>query len=252
MNGSPTAWPGESRLSPERLVRCIVTCEHAGNRVPAAYLSLFRGADDVLASHRGWDIGAASLASAFAQAFDAPLHLARYSRLLVDLNRSESHPRLYSEYTRGLGRAQRWTILEHHYRPYRQAVVDQVESWLDADAEVLHLSVHSFTPELDGKVRRCDVGLLYDPGREREKRLALAWQALLRESGDLVVRRNYPYTGVQDGFVPWLRKRFPADRYTGVELEVNQRLAVGGRFPASLQRPIVTTFMQACSVARHA
>ena len=33
---------------------------------------------------------------------------------------------------------------------------------------VIHISSHSFTPELDGKVRSADVGLLYHPGRHGE------------------------------------------------------------------------------------
>ena len=33
---------------------------------------------------------------------------------------------------------------------------------------MIHVSSHSFTPELDGKVRRADVGLLYDPAPRGE------------------------------------------------------------------------------------
>ena len=37
--------------------RILVTCEHAGNRIPAEYRSLFRGASALLRSHRGYDPG---------------------------------------------------------------------------------------------------------------------------------------------------------------------------------------------------
>jgi len=37
------------------------------------------------------------------------------------------------------------------------------------------------------------------------------------------VRRNYPYTGKSDGFTAYLRRRFPADAYIGIELEINQK-----------------------------
>ncbi len=42
-------------------------------------------------------------------------------------------------------------------------------------------------------------------------------------STDLKVRRNYPYTGKSDGFTAYLRRRFPADVYVGIELEINQK-----------------------------
>ena len=42
----------------------IITCEHAGNEVPARYRDLLRGSEALLQTHRGWDPGALSVASA--------------------------------------------------------------------------------------------------------------------------------------------------------------------------------------------
>jgi len=39
---------------------------------------------------------------------------------------------------------------------------------------------------------------------------------------------NYPYRGRLDGFVPYLSKKHVNDSYVGIELEVNQQLAVDG------------------------
>ena len=90
---------------------------------------------------------------------------------------------------------------------------------------MLHLSIHSFTPVLHGQTRNADIGLLYDPGRAGERRLAVAWQKALRKRvPSLRVRRNYPYLGKADGFTTHLRRRFPR-AYLGLELEVNQALA---------------------------
>jgi len=225
--------------------RIVISCEHASNAVPAAYRGLFTGEDGVLGTHRALDIGAAPLARRMARAAGAPLHLGGVTRLLVDLNRSRGHRGLFSEFSRPLPRADRKRLLERHYRPYRDAVARDIEAGVARGGRVVHLSVHSFTPELNGVARRCDLGLLYDPKRSREKRLALAWQALLRAERDWVVRRNYPYTGVQDGFIPRLRKRFAERSYAGLELEVNQRLVRGGRFPAALQRLLAGTFLSA-------
>ena len=97
-----------------------------------------------------------------------------------------------------------------------------------ATTRVLHISSHSFTPRLDGIERRADVGLLYDPRRAGEQRFCLAWKrALESASPGLVVRRNYPYRGSADGLTTHLRRRFAERSYSGIELEVNQKHALG-------------------------
>ena len=50
---------------------------------------------------------------------------------------------------------------------------------------MIHLSSHSFTPELDGKVRKADIGLIYDPARQRE---GGSVRALEGDSQDLCAR----------------------------------------------------------------
>ncbi len=228
----PTAlMPGHPSAAASRLC-LLITCEHGGNRVPAAYAALFREQADLLTSHRGYDPGALTLARELARSFHAPLIYATVSRLVVDLNRSLGHPRLYSEVTRPLPRRERQAILARHYLPYRRKVERWVEECIAAGQSVLHIASHSFTPVLDGEVRRADVGLLYDPGRAGEKQLCLRWQNALRmRAPGLTVRRNYPYTGRSDGLTAWLRRRFPAERYLGIELEVNQRLVFGPAGP---------------------
>ena len=199
-----------------------MTCEHGGHRVPAAYRSLFRGRGALLASHRGWDPGALELARRFGR----PLAAATTTRLLVDLNRSAGHPRLFSEATRDLDAAAKARLLARHYVPYRAAV----EAAVRARRSVLHLSVHSFTPVMDGERRRMDVGLLYDPARRGEAALCARWRReLLRRRPGVAIRRNAPYRGTADGLVTHLRRRLPEARYWGVELEVNQKHVGGAR-----------------------
>lgn len=211
-------------------IRFIVTCEHGGNRVPDRYRTLFEGRGELLASHRGWDPGALVLARQLATALRATLHYATVSRLVVDLNRSPGHPRLFGEAIRSAGPESRRAILARHYRPYRERVERDIAAAVAAGHRVVHLSAHSFTPVLDGRLRSADVGLLYDPARPGEAELARRWQAALKavSGGGLRVRRNYPYAGVSDGFPRHLRQRFPASRYLGIEVEVNQGLVLGG------------------------
>lgn len=223
-------------------VALLLTCEHGGNVVPRRYRSLFRGKDRLLATHRGYDIGARAAARYLQRALGAPLVCATVTRLLVDLNRSAGNPALFPEFTRKLPPAERQQILESYYNPYRKLVTDWISTQIARGDSVLHVSVHSFTPMLNGKRRRVDIGFLYDPSRKREQKLCVEWQARLQACGrGWQVRRNYPYRGVSDGFIPALRRRFPASRYAGVEVEINQGRLVDQKAGAMLLRNLVVT-----------
>ena len=178
----------------------------------------------MLASHRGYDPGALELAKKLAKSLDAPLFHSTTTRLLVELNRSPTHPSLFSTYTRELSPAQRAEILERHWRPYRTEVETEIARLIASGRKVLHVSAHSFTPELNGNVRCADIGLLYDPRRSHESAFCADWRDRLRVlDPSLIVRRNYPYLGTADGFTTALRKQFADDVYSGIELEVNQK-----------------------------
>jgi predicted N-formylglutamate amidohydrolase len=185
---------------------------------------LFRGADRVLASHRGWDPGALASARLVARRLRRPLLAVTWSRLFVDANRAPSNPRIWSRFTAALPKDERDRILARWWRPHRQTVEDAVAA-AAARHRVVHVAVHSFTPELDGAVRNADVGLLYDSRRGREAALCRRWAAILRNlDPGLRLRYNYPYRGSTDGLTTWLRRRHAEARYLGVELEINQAL----------------------------
>jgi predicted N-formylglutamate amidohydrolase len=206
--------------------RLLFTCEHGGNRVPAAYRSCFAGADRVLRSHRGYDPGAIEAARFLARRHRAPLIEAMVTRLLVELNRSRGHRGLFSEYTRRLDPGIREEILLRYWKPHRDRVEAAVAGGVRRGT-VLHVAVHSFTPRLAGVTRNAEVGLLYDPRRPGEPAFCRAWRRAIR-AGDpgLRVRLNYPYRGAADGLTTALRRQFDGERYLGVELELNQaRLA---------------------------
>lgn len=207
-------------MTPPRFDTLLVTCEHACNAV-GRHGAAFRGQSDVLHTHRAWDPGAALLARELAAACDAPLHEGRFTRLLIDLNRRENSKAAFSAFTPYAARGQ---LLEFH-REWRATVLADAQR-LAKHGRLLHVSCHSFTPELHGEVRNAEIGLLYDPRRELEKRTADAWHAALREALPAMrVRRNYPYRGISDGVTSWLRRELPATRYAGFELELNQGFA---------------------------
>ena len=158
----------------------VITCEHGGNRITLPYRDLFRTHRALLNTHRGFDPGALIMAKALATKFAAPLVASTVSRLLVDLNRSIGHPCLYFEATRNEPTEVRQLILKHYYQPYRGHAERLVRQAIVDHGHVTHLSSHSFTPELDGKVRIADIGLLYDPARPGETDLCERWKAALK------------------------------------------------------------------------
>ena len=200
----------------------IITCEHGGNRIPAPYRGLFRGQRALLDSHRGYDAGALVMAKALARACRAPLVASTTSRA---------------------------QIVEQHYQPYRVQVERLVTQAVSRGHRVIHISSHSFTAELGGRVRVADVGLLYNPGRRAEAEVCARWKESLTVSApELRVRRNYPYAGKADGLTSHLRLRFAESDYVGIELELNQSIVfAAGRRWTALRRVLIDSLRMACA-----
>jgi predicted N-formylglutamate amidohydrolase len=229
----------------------LLTCEHGGHAVPPEYRHLFKGHEHLLPTHRGWDAGALTLGREMAAALDAPLFAATTTRLLVDLNRSVGNPDLHAEPTRDLPLAERRAIVAAYHRPHRDAVDGAVADAIARGDRVVHVASHSFTPALKGVVRTADAGFLYDPARPAELGFATAWlEALQARRPDLRLRRNYPYVGKGDGLTSWLRKRHAADRYIGLELELNQRFVeAGGRAWTKIRGDLIESLRTAWPLA---
>lgn len=226
--------------------RLILTCEHAGNVVPANYKPLFVGHEHLLPTHRGWDPGALLLAREMAARFSAPLYYEETSRLLVDLNRSVGTPNLHAEPTHGLSLNERREILDRHYHPHRRTVDGAMAAAVKSGDRIVHIASHSFTPELHGHVRTADIGLLYDPGRPGEVAFCAAWiDALKNADPSLRLRRNYPYLGKSDGVAQSLRRQYLPRTYVGIELEVNQRFVEQDGPPwRKIRRTLVETLAE--------
>ncbi len=208
----------------------VITCEHGGNRIPARYADLFHDYAAWLPTHRGYDAGALTMARELAGEFAAPLVAATVSRLLIDLNRSIGHKDLYSEATRDAPARLRQGIVRRYYLPYRTRAESLVRTAIADGRRVIHISSHSFTPELHGEVRNADIGLLYDPVRTGEVDFAKRWQEALSANAPMLkVRRNYPYAGKADGLTDYFRRCFAPDTYIGIELEINQKHVTEGR-----------------------
>ena len=209
-------------------VSALITAEHASNLVPAACQPLFAGSESVLQTHRAWDPGTKQLAVELSQCLNLPLLEGKVTRLLVDLNRSASHPRCFSEFSRALPANERQALMASYWQPHWDAYADAVDQ---LPGQVVHVACHSFTPVLDGKVRTADIGLLYDPARVPERDWCRRLQAAIVEQlPGLRVRMNYPYRGTSNGLGQQHRKVFGEDRLITMELEVNTALVEDSRW----------------------
>jgi len=169
---------------------------------------------------------------------DRPLFATTWSRLFVEANRSPTNRKIWSQFTERLPNEERVRILERWWRPHRYEVELAVALAIEHDYRVVHVAVHSFTPELDGEVRNADIGLLYDSRRKAEGELCRRWKGALNESDpSLRVRFNYPYSGASDGLTTALRKVHDQSRYIGIELEINQAFVGSARW-RDLQRAV--------------
>ena len=181
-------------------VPLLFLCDHASNALPEGNLGLDAG---LLATHIAYDIGAAAMTRALAQAYGAPAVLGAWSRLLIDLNRGADDPTLVMKLSDGsiipgnvLGNARADAEevarrIRVFHAPYHAAIAATLDR-LGPNATVI--SMHSFTPAWKGRARPWEVGVLYD----RDHRLSAPLMARLKEAG-FTVGDNEPYTGALEG-----------------------------------------------------
>ncbi|GAA4815225.1 N-formylglutamate amidohydrolase [Litoribaculum gwangyangense] len=219
-------------------MKLILTCEHGGNKIPKDFEKYFNDSQVILNSHRGYDIGALDVFKTLKSMSDFSKY-SEISRLLIELNRSLHHPKLFSEFTKPLSKAEKEHLITTYYLPYRTAVETEIKQWITKNETVLHFSIHSFTPVLNEQERHCDVGLLFDSTLKNEKQFCVKFKKELKTlNPKLQVRFNYPYLGKSDGFTTYLRKQFK-ENYLGIEIEINQKHRKNNRLEPKVKEAIV-------------
>jgi predicted N-formylglutamate amidohydrolase len=181
--------------------KLILVCDHASNALPPEMDGLGL-APSVLASHIAYDIGAGEVAKALASRFGAPAILARWSRLLVDLNRGEDDPTLAMKISDGVivpgnrfaDAAEIAARIARFHAPYHARIAEEIaEARRKAIVPAL-VSIHSFTPVWKGRARPWELGVLWD----RDGRLAKPLIDRLQRAG-FAVGDNEPYSGQLEG-----------------------------------------------------
>lgn len=205
----------------------VFSCEHATPEIPDRYRQYANPPEAVRLSHQGWDPGAKELMEVFLRGRSIPSVQGRLGRLILDLNRSENNPKLWSEWSDNLSDSEKEQLKQDIYWPYRNELEGLIRSGFEHFQTVIHLSFHSFTPLFFGQVREVELGLLYDPNHKLESAFCEAWAVRLKEAlPGMDIRTNEPYAGTDDGLTSIYRKRFGSN-YAGLEIELSQGITQG-------------------------
>ncbi|MDJ0938895.1 MAG: N-formylglutamate amidohydrolase [Woeseiaceae bacterium] len=175
----------------------LLVCDHASCAFPAVLGDM--GLDPFARRcHLAIDIGAGSLTEYLADRLGVTAVLAQYSRLVVDCNRDLMDPSAFLPYGDGIlvpgntnlkqkFRDQRADAI---YWPYHAAVSEQVNRLIETGIKPAFISIHSFTPVLNGEVRPWEIGVLWD----KDESLREIFLKDFTDEGYLV-GDNEPYSG---------------------------------------------------------
>ena len=220
----------------------LLFCDHAGRAFPAA-LGTLGLAPRQLDQHIAWDIGIAGMGKRLSLALDAPLFMTAYSRLVIDCNRHLNDPTSIPQESdrtpipgnRGLSPEDRRRRQAEIFTPYHTALAADLAARVVSGRVPVVVSLHSFTPLMNGFQRPWHVGVLWN----RDPRLPVPLMRRFAAEPDLVVGDNEPYSG-RDGHGYSIKAHAERQGLAHALLEIRQDLIAddGGqeRWAAILQR----------------
>ncbi|EMI21716.1 N-formylglutamate amidohydrolase [Rhodopirellula maiorica SM1] len=172
------------------------------------------------------DAAARYVARRMASLLQSPLVENKYAADLIDVTRSSRHRSVMPPAVRKWPCEERDRLVQEVHAEYRNRIRNAVEQHSLRHGFTIHISIRSFALRSEGRLRRTDVGLLYDPSREDEMAFCLDWIDEMYDWAPMIrVRRNYPRRGTTESIVTAMRNHFTADRYIGVELLLNRAWA---------------------------
>jgi len=175
----------------------LLVCDHASHRFPRSLGMM--GLDYLNRhSHVVHDIGAGALSETLANNLGATAVLCQYSRLIVDCNRELVDHNAFIEYSDDVDIPANHNLRNHEkekriseiYWPYHNAIEGQIGRLKDQGINPVFISIHSFSPIMNGEAREWEMGVLWD----RDPTTAKIFLSDLGEAGYLV-GDNKPYSG---------------------------------------------------------
>lgn len=190
--------PGPFRiLSPLADAPILLVCDHASCRFPKSLGDM--GLDPFARRcHLAIDIGAGPLTEKLAESLGVTAVVQNYSRLVVDCNRQLMDPGAFLEYgdgilvpgNRNLHQAEKDLRASALYWPYHAAIDEQLERLRKIGPPPAFISIHSFTPVLNGESRALQIGVLWDKDESLREIFLKDFRAAGYYVGD-----NEPYSG---------------------------------------------------------
>ena len=161
--------PPYRRINEQGSAPLLIACDHAENTIPKSLNGLGLSAEH-LRRHIAYDIGAKQVSLLLSKRFDAPLLLSEYSRLVIDLNRHLDDPTLIVEESDGISVPGNMNLTdemvkqrkETFFHSYHEQYQKMVGTLVSRCSRPVILSVHSFTPAMNGVHRPWEMGVLWD------------------------------------------------------------------------------------------
>jgi predicted N-formylglutamate amidohydrolase len=204
--------------------------DHAGRVIPQK-LGTLGLPPEAFEQHIAWDIGIAGLGERLSRALDATFIRQPFSRLVVDCNRKHTAPDFVPAVSDGttipgnvdLKTSDRSSRRREIHMAYHHRITGLLEARDQQARDTVLVSLHSFTPTLNGQDRPWRYGVLHRNDSKASRTLL----ALLRERfGEDAVGDNQPYAmDSVDYTIPFHADPRGLDY---VELEVRQDLIADG------------------------
>lgn len=221
-------FPPFELIEGDRSKGLVLVSDHAFNLLPDEYGDLGLPQAE-FNRHIAYDIGVEAVTRKLAERTGAPAVMARFSRLLIDPNRGEDDPTLIRQLYDGtvipanypLSESEKQNRIARYYAPYHDAVSSVVASVAKSTGMApLVISIHSFTPFMQGHERPWHAGILWD----RDARAVKPLMQALNKMPGIIIGENEPYDGALHGDTMF--KHCTVNGYAHALIEIRQDLIV--------------------------
>jgi predicted N-formylglutamate amidohydrolase len=173
----------------------LLICDHASNRIPPEVGDIGVSPED-MDKHIAYDIGTELLTMRVQSLLKCAAVMADWSRLLIDMNRDPKSPGLVPAVSDGIGipynvamtTAEKMQRMQEYYAPYHQRISQEI----DRLEKPFLVSIHSFTPVMNGLERPWQIGFLWNSNTDVSLRAA---ETMAVMEPDFAIGLNQPYSG---------------------------------------------------------